>query len=68
MDKADEVVSDMVKDNYFINNLERLKQLLLDSLLGLDHLAQYKLHHLDVKPANILKFQNFYMLTDFGSM
>ncbi len=46
----------MVKENYFVNNLERLKHLLLDSLLGLDHLRQYKLHHLDIKPANILKF------------
>ena len=58
----------LIRNNFFTGKYEHLKKLLLDCLLGLDHLASHKLHHLDLKPENILKMGNCYLLTDFGSI
>ena len=46
----------------------QIKNLILDCLFGLEHLNENKLHHLDVKPDNILLIGQDYVLTDFGGM
>ena len=44
-----------------------MKVLLIDILLALLHLKNSKRYHFDIKPDNLLKFINKFVISDFGT-
>jgi serine/threonine protein kinase len=57
---------DYIYDDQHVYNYIPVKKYMVDMLMGLEYMHHYKLLHRDIKPGNILLFENGAKICDFG--